>query len=152
MVSRKILITTNLIALLIAGCSAKYQCEATKTGVCAGVEDIYNAIYASPQPQKDKTAKEYPSTSLQPRSMFPLREPERVYRVWIKDYEDENGFLISNHFIYVVVEGRWKIGVKEQTGNLTSEINYDRKIKDYLIRAGKIKPPEAEEDEDDEDI
>ncbi len=149
MVSRKFLITTNLIALFLAGCSAKYQCEATKTGVCASVEDVYEATYASGSSERDisKQGVKSQKTILQSEPIFPLREPEKVYRVWVKEYEDENGFLVSNHYIYIVVEGRWKLGAKKKSNTLLPEIYYDRKIKEYLIQKGKIKPPENVEED-----
>lgn len=159
MVSRKFLMTTNLVALLLMGCSAKYQCETTKVGVCASVEDTYEALYSSEAPQtreavgsdaKDKPETKEPAITLKPQPVMPLREPERVYRIWVRDYEDENGYYISNHFIYVSVGGKWVMKpVKRTLGDVE---DYDEKIKNYLLRKGKIKPPEEEEDEDDVDI
>lgn len=146
MVSRKLLIPTNFLVILLVGCSAKYQCETAKTGVCAGVEDVYEAIYS----KNGRGAEASVISETGYISTFPLREPERVYRVWIKDYEDENGFLISNHFIYVVVEGRWKVGARPQQKYISEEY-YDTKIKEYLMRSGKAKPANQEE-EDDVDI
>ncbi len=157
MVSGKFLISTNLVALLLAGCSAKYQCETTKVGVCASVEDTYEALYSSEPPKekvvsfntKDKPETKEPAITLKPQPVMPLREPERVYRIWVRDYEDENGFYISNHFIYVSVGGKWVMKpVKKKTDSVE---DYDEKIKNYLLRKGKIKPPEEEEDEEDED-
>ena len=149
------------MALLLAGCSAKYQCETTKVGVCASVEDTYEALYSPESPQaqeevvssntKGKPETREPAITLKPQPVMPLREPERVYRVWVRDYEDENGYYISNHFIYVSVNGKWVLKpVKKKT--LGSVEDYDKKIKNYLLRKGKIKPPEEEEDEDDVDL
>ena len=153
MVSRRLLITTNILALFLVGCSAKYQCETTKTGVCASVEDTYEAVYSAGTSKPNRAignASTKQTTS--PRSIFPMREPEKVYRVWIKDYEDENGLLISNHYIYVVVNGKWLIGNKHEKRAFISDIDYDEKIRNYLIQKGKLKPPEEDSDDYDEDF
>lgn len=155
MVSRKFLVSTNLMALLLAGCSAKYQCETAKVGVCASVEDTYEALYSSEPTQggvTDSSAKEESgvgAVTFKPQPVMPIREPERVYRIWVRDYEDENGYYISNHFIYVSVGGKWLLKpVRERT--LGSTEDYDMKIKNYLMKKGVIKLPEEEEEDEDE--
>jgi conjugal transfer pilus assembly protein TraV len=53
---------------------------------------------------------------LSPRSLsaittgFPLRTPDRVLRIWVAPYEDEEGALNDQKYIYLTVEkGGWQI-------------------------------------------
>lgn len=157
MVSRKVVISTNLVALLLTGCSAKYQCELTKTGVCASVEDTYEAVVnggrgaeGSPSVSSDKAeAQKSGVVLMDTKPVVPLRESEKVYRILVKEYVDESGFLVSSHYIYVPVKGSWKFGEKRDR-RVFDTTDYDRMIKEYLTKKGKIKPQEKEEEDEDE--
>lgn len=53
---------------------------------------------------------------LSPRSLsaittgFPLRTPDRVLRIWVAPYEDEEGALNDQKYVYLTVEkGGWQI-------------------------------------------
>jgi conjugal transfer pilus assembly protein TraV len=56
------------------------------------------------------------SEKLSPRNLsaistgFPLRTPDRVLRIWVAPYEDEEGALNDQKYVYLTVEkGSWKI-------------------------------------------
>jgi len=159
MVSRKFILSTNIVALLLVGCSAKYQCELTKTGVCASVEDTHEAVVnagsvtavqadGGKAKEVKKEGGSYVLMETQP--VMPLRQTEKVYRILVREYVDENGYLVSSHYIYVPVRGGWKLGVKKPKPSFSSGKDYDEIIRSYLIQKGKIKPQEEEEVEEDE--
>jgi conjugal transfer pilus assembly protein TraV len=56
------------------------------------------------------------SEKLSPRNLsaistgFPLRTPDRVLRIWVAPYEDEEGALNDQKYVYLTVEkGSWQI-------------------------------------------
>jgi conjugal transfer pilus assembly protein TraV len=55
-------------------------------------------------------AKISPKGLATPNTGVPLRSPERILRVWVAPFEDRDGTLYDQRYMYVMVEaGRWMI-------------------------------------------
>jgi len=116
----------------------KFQCETTKTGVCASPNKVYNALYSKGRIEK-KAKKEINKVTPLVEVINPsdYRTPERIYRIWVTNYVDESGQLVGNHFIYVAIPGRWNF--PKVSTELKDDVDYDRIIKEFLKKEGKDK-------------
>jgi len=115
----------------------KFQCETTKTGVCASPNKVYNALYK--RIEKKKTKKEISKVTPLVEVVNPsdYRTPERIYRIWVTNYVDENGQLVGNHFLYVAIPGKWNF--PKVSTEVKDDVDYDRIIKEFLKKEGKNK-------------
>jgi hypothetical protein len=119
-------------SILFTGClSPKFQCETTKTVVCASPEKVYKAMYTR-KIQKKSTKLDYATITpiLKLDNPADYRTPERIYRIWVPTYVDRNGQLVGNHFIYVAVPGTWNFPKVSQEPK--DDVNYDKLIKDFI--------------------
>ena len=117
-----------LAALLLSGCtnlsglqgSSRYACQAPEGVACDSMSGVYaNAMQqrlpsqrastdtASPAPHA--TARKARDTPPEPvPAVLPLRAGTRVLRLWIKPWEDRDGDLHDQSFVYVRIDdGRW---------------------------------------------
>lgn len=67
-------------------------------------------------PHQDGRASAPVTEKLSPRTLsaistgFPLRTPDRVLRIWVAPYEDEEGALNDQKYVYLTVEkGGWQL-------------------------------------------
>lgn len=125
---KRILITA--LAVVLAGCSSfsgldastQFACKAPDGILCESMSGIYaNAaaqnlpgqrVHRTPAtgPQAQPAAS---APALLPRPLSsgtPLRTPPRVLRVWIAPWEDSDGDLHDQSYVYLTVDtGRWVI-------------------------------------------
>lgn len=122
-----------LIALaLIGGCtrlsgykaSSRYACQAPEGVACDSISGVYaNAVQKRLPSQQTASvsapplaapALTTPQTWVTP-PLQPLRSSARVLRLWIKPWEDREGDLHDQSFVYVRVDdGRWLIEHAQQ--------------------------------------
>jgi conjugal transfer pilus assembly protein TraV len=130
---------TAIFVLLagIQGCSvlslgkSSYACPGGVEGVrCLSARQVYKATessdYVKPNnpDEKDKgtASKSVPAGSLQRTSQvavpriqqpIPIRTQAKVMRIWMTPWEDDDGDLHADGFIYTEIEGRrWNLGDK----------------------------------------
>lgn len=119
-----------LAALLLSGCtnlsglqgSSRYACQAPEGVACDSMSGVYaNAMQqrlpsqragagtASPAPAPHASARKASDTPPAPvPAVLPLRAGTRVLRLWIKPWEDRDGDLHDQSFVYVRIDdGRW---------------------------------------------
>ena len=129
---RVLLLAVGVIAL--SGCASSmsgvggtdsYACKAPEGALCTSVSGVYaNSAHGSAQPAKPSVTKAtvaapviYGAASIAPghptASATPgnaIRSNPRVLRVWIAPWEDSDGDLHEEAFIYLIVDtGRWLI-------------------------------------------
>ena len=100
--------------------SSQYGCQAPEGVACDSISGVYaNAVQqrlpsqqhathtVAPQPRDA----ERPATASLPESLptvLPLRSNNRLLRLWIKTWEDRDGDLHDQSFVYVRIDdGRW---------------------------------------------
>lgn len=120
-----------LLLLLLTSCAVhktSFECKAGKGLNCRSASDIHQMILNNTiENEKHKASKQYTPTCLscnkhniQPNkpilsslqansSNYPVkRSPEKVMRIWINSYFDENNNFLSDQYIYTVIEpAKW---------------------------------------------
>ena len=118
-------------ALLVSGCASKlaglggsqsYACKAPEGVLCTSVAGVYaNSLQNNlPSQRTDKrgtegankvaTAARIPVASAPAPDSASIRSAPRVLRVWLSAWEDSDGDLQDQSFLYVVVDsGHWLI-------------------------------------------
>jgi len=119
-----------LAALLLGGCtnlsglqgSSRYACQASEGVACDSISGVSaNAMQprrpsqragadtASPAPAPHASVRKARDTPPEPvPAVLPLRAGTRVLRLWIKPWEDRDGDLHDQSFVYVRIDdGRW---------------------------------------------
>lgn len=85
------------------------EAEPTRMEALAGKRSIASAIYLTPAPAPLATSA---GVALPPAAYtsLPLRSPARVLRLWVKPWEDADGDLMDQLYVYVPVDnGRWLV-------------------------------------------
>lgn len=113
--------------VLLSGCAstmsgldgeAKFACKAPEGVSCASLSGVYANAVADNLPglRKDKPAPTVaqqtppPIQGRAPSSGEPIRTPPKVLRLWIAPWEDADGDLHDQSYVYVVADrGRWVI-------------------------------------------
>jgi conjugal transfer pilus assembly protein TraV len=75
----------------------------------AGKRSVASAIYVTPASATSATGS---GVALPPAAYtsMPLRSPARVLRLWVKPWEDADGDLMDQLYVYVPVDnGRWLV-------------------------------------------
>lgn len=117
-----------LAALLLGGCtnlsglqgSSRYACQAPEGVACDSMSGVYaNAVQqrlpsqrttaGTDTPEPRTTVRKASDTPPEPvPAVLPLRSGTRVLRLWIKPWEDRDGDLHDQSFVYVRIDdGRW---------------------------------------------
>jgi conjugal transfer pilus assembly protein TraV len=141
---RKPFLAILAISLVMAGCSTtgftgldadnKFKCKAPEGVSCTSVSGVYaNASQkklpsqAGDSPSPAPGASSGPAGPAQeggtfspkdlttPTSGDPIRIPPLVLRVWIAPWEDVEGDLHDQHYVYALVrDGRWMIEANQE--------------------------------------
>jgi conjugal transfer pilus assembly protein TraV len=118
-----------IIAIGLSGCAgsltglegeSKFACKAPDGVTCSSLSGIYANAVANNLPALRKERKGDQSSSTQPKEGAitgqvatagdPLRVQPKVLRVWIAPWEDTDGDLHDQSYLYVVANpGRWAI-------------------------------------------
>ena len=117
-----------LAALLLGGCtnlsglqgSSRYACQAPEGVACDSMSGVYaNAVQQRLPSQRTTAGTDTPEPRTTERkatdaltgplpTVLPLRSGTRVLRLWIKPWEDRDGDLHDQSFVYVRIDdGRW---------------------------------------------
>jgi conjugal transfer pilus assembly protein TraV len=96
------------MGLIMVGCAPKFSCVDKPNGPgCASVSHVYAEIHRDNTEQAVTPPKGLPQT-IKPGD--PLREPERVLRVWIAPWVDVDGDYHDQSYVYLLLDhGRWFI-------------------------------------------
>ena len=127
--ARGLLIATS--AMLVAGCASRlaglggspsYACKAPEGVLCTSVAGVYaNSLRNNLPSQRPAqrgtdaainvgTAARIPVASTASPDGASIRSAPRVLRVWLSAWEDSDGDLQDQSFLYVVVDsGRWLV-------------------------------------------
>lgn len=113
------------LVLGVVGCAGmtgldgqgSFSCKAPDGISCASLSGIYANAVQNNLPGQRATAKPGKVSETQPqinvaapRSGDPLRSAQKVRRVWLAPWEDEDEVLHDQSYFYMVVEsGRWQI-------------------------------------------
>lgn len=97
-----------MVALIMAGCAPKFSCTNDPNGPgCASVSHVYAGMHRDAAAPELTPLKGLPQT-IKPGD--PLREPERVLRVWMAPWVDADGDYHDQSYVYLVLDhGRWYI-------------------------------------------
>ena len=116
-----------LLACLLGGCAStlsgldggsSFACKAPDGVTCASLSGVYASAVAndlpgtrsSKPPHTAKAELPTPITGQAPTSGIPIRSPVNVLRVWIAPWEDADGDLHDQSYLYLVSNtGRWQI-------------------------------------------
>lgn len=125
---KPLLAVLNLTALLLSGCtnlsglqgSSRYACQAPEGVACDSLSGVYaNAVQQRLPSQRTTAGTDTPEPRTTERkatdaltgplpTVLPLRSGTRVLRLWIKPWEDRDGDLHDQSFVYVRIDdGRW---------------------------------------------
>ena len=113
----------SLMAVSVGGCSSSaiwglgssdYSCPAPKGDACRGVSSVYDDGAASAasadEPSAAAPVAAAPPKRAIPQSGAPLLHAPRLIRLWVAPFEDENGDLHDQQFVYVVIDfGEWNL-------------------------------------------
>lgn len=122
-------VTAIMISMLLGGCAStmsgldggsQFSCKAPDGVTCTSLSGVYANAVANNLPTLQKTEKhrngEKPSYWRQtivgrvPTSGEPIRAQPKILRIWIAPWEDSEGDLHDQSYIYVVADpGRWMI-------------------------------------------
>lgn len=119
------IVLTAITPLVVGGCAmlpghSEFKCQAPDGIPCMSVEDAYRrSLGAAPaitattaDGKKADPHLSYRTDSLRatPSSGAPVRISERVMRIWVAPWEDKDGDLHDQSYVWVtVVEGRWDL-------------------------------------------
>jgi len=126
---KPVLVLAAIVAVGLSGCAgsltglegeSKFACKAPDGVTCSSLSGIYANAVANNLPALRKErkgdqpsppqSKESPITGQVATSGDPLRVQPRVLRVWIAPWEDTDGDLHDQSYLYVVANpGRWAI-------------------------------------------
>ena len=129
---RSVCLIASVLALALGGCAgtltgmdgeSKFSCKAPDGVTCSSLSGVYANAVANNLPglRKDgkgdpavrPAAKESPDSTVTGQvasSGDPLRTQARVLRIWIAPWEDTEGDLHDQSYIYVVAKaGQWAI-------------------------------------------
>lgn len=118
-----------LLPTVFAGCAStmsgldgesKFSCKAPDGVTCSSLSGVYANAVANNLPALRKSDKDGVAekrdvwhgkiTGRAPVSGEPIRTQPKVLRIWIAPWEDADGDLHDQSFIYVMADpGRWKI-------------------------------------------
>ena len=117
-----------MILMLLEGCAstmsgldgeAKFSCNAPEGVTCSSLSGVYANALASNLPGlrtgkvdggKTENVQPTPIARVTPSSGMPIRSQPKVLRIWIAPWEDSEGDLHDQSYIYVVADpGRWLI-------------------------------------------
>lgn len=123
---RKIL--AAITPILLAGCAnmsgldanSKFACKAPDGVTCTSLSGVYANVVANNYPNQQKQENEdgaakgaesaHKITGIPASSGDPIRSPQKVVRVWIAPWEDAEGDLHDQSFVYVVArDSEWVI-------------------------------------------
>jgi conjugal transfer pilus assembly protein TraV len=102
------LMLMSMAMLITAGCAPKFNCtQGMKGPGCRSVSQVYDEAHHKPaRPAPDAPAG-FPQT-IKPGG--PLRDAERVLRVWMAPWVDVDGDYHDQSYVYLVLDhGRWFI-------------------------------------------
>ena len=120
----------------LAGSKSELACKAPDGVLCTSVSGIYANSLADALPGQQEKGQEKPETAkaakdaapvpapgyfsprdlTTPNSGDPIRMAPLVLRVWIAPWEDTEGDLHDQHYLYTVVhQGKWLIESNQQT-------------------------------------
>lgn len=114
------------LLLTLAGCASvmsgldgqgKFSCKAPDGISCASLSGVYaNAVQNNlpgQRSQKEATSKELVVTKIltqAPNTGEPIRSAQKVKRVWLAPWEDEEEVLHDQSYFYLVTDpGRWQL-------------------------------------------
>jgi conjugal transfer pilus assembly protein TraV len=114
------------LALLVTGCAGTmtgldgqggFSCKAPDGISCASLSGVYANAVQNNLPGQRPTVKAdnvrdqaVRINSAAPRSGEPIRSAQKVRRVWIAPWEDEDEVLHDQAYVYMVVDpGRWQV-------------------------------------------
>lgn len=133
-----------------AGCSTtgldangKFKCrlgDTADTG-CSSISEVYNNVQGIGSNAADLKGPQLNGGGMRktPYSGMPIRTPEQVIRVWIAPWEDKDGDLRDQSFVYLTLRtSRWQIAHSQEV--LINE--YRPEIK--LLGSGTRKAEESE--------
>ena len=123
---RSVCLIASVLALALGGCAgtltgmdgeSKFSCKAPDGVTCSSLSGVYANAGLRKDAKGDPTvrpaAKESPDGTITGQvasSGDPLRTQARVLRIWIAPWEDTEGDLHDQSYIYVVANaGRWAI-------------------------------------------
>jgi conjugal transfer pilus assembly protein TraV len=129
---RSVCVIVSVLALTLGGCAgtltgmdgeSKFSCKAPDGVTCSSLSGVYANAVANNLPGlrkdgKSDPAARPPSKESPDRTIIgqvassgdPLRTQARVLRIWIAPWEDTEGDLHDQSYIYVVANaGRWTI-------------------------------------------
>jgi len=129
---RSVCLIASVLALALGGCAgtltgmdgeSKFSCKAPDGVTCSSLSGVYANAVANNLPGLRKDGKGDPAaqspskespdgtiTGQAASSGDPLRTQARVLRIWIAPWEDTEGDLHDQSYIYVVANaGRWTI-------------------------------------------
>jgi len=118
-----------LIAIALAGCSAKYGCKGMPDDpTCISAVEAYKATdkAKSTVHSSETAATAMPEPLVEPAPIpkiddpTPIRTPSKVMRIWVAPWEDGDGDLNVSGFVFTELEQRrWMIGKSAPAQNPT---------------------------------
>ena len=113
-------------SLVVAGCSStgldansKFKCRLgdTADAGCRSISDVYNGVNGLGGASADMTGPQANGGGMRktPYTGMPIRTPEQVIRVWIAPWEDKDGDLRDQSFVYLTLNSsRWQIAHNQE--------------------------------------
>jgi conjugal transfer pilus assembly protein TraV len=102
-------VENNLPSQRQGGRATPQQAAPTRMEALAGKRSVASAIYVTPASTTSATGSgvTFPPAAY---TSMPLRSPARVLRLWVKPWEDADGDLMDQLYVYVPVDnGRWLV-------------------------------------------
>ena len=102
-------VENNLPSQRQGGRATPQEAAPTRMEALAGKRSVASAIYVTPASATSATGS---GVALPPAAYtsMPLRSPARVLRLWVKPWEDADGDLMDQLYVYVPVDnGRWLV-------------------------------------------
>ena len=100
-------VENNLPSQRQGGRATPQEAAPTRMEALAGKRSVASALYVTPASATSATGS---GVALPPAAYtsMPLRSPARVLRLWVKPWEDADGDLMDQLYVYVPVDnGRW---------------------------------------------
>jgi conjugal transfer pilus assembly protein TraV len=114
------------LALALAGCAGtlsgldgrgRFSCQAPDGIACASLSGVYANALQNHLPGQarsfDAVSSDRSSASMLravPRSGEPIRSAQKVRRVWLAPWEDDDEVLHDQSYLYLIVDpGRWQV-------------------------------------------
>ena len=102
-------VENNLPSQRQGGRATPQEAAPTRMDALGGKRSVASAIYVTPASATSGTGS---GVALPPAAYtsMPLRSPARVLRLWVKPWEDADGDLMDQLYVYVPVDnGRWLV-------------------------------------------